>query len=57
MFSLAHQHGNILREGWKNILDALVALFKAKLLGDELVQVRYPEEKEEREREGVNICA
>ena len=39
VFSLAHQHGNILRDSWKNILDALVALFKAKLLPDELVQV------------------
>ena len=39
MFSLAHQHGDILREGWKNILDCLVTLFKAKLLPDELVQV------------------
>ena len=36
VFSLAHQHGNILRNSWKNILDAL---FKAKLLPDELVQV------------------
>ena len=41
VFSLAHQHGNILREGWKNILDALVSLFRAKLLPDELVQVSF----------------
>lgn len=39
MFSLAHQHGDILREGWKNILDCLVTLFKAKLLPDDFVQV------------------
>jgi brefeldin A-resistance guanine nucleotide exchange factor 1 len=32
MFSLAHHHGNILREGWKNILEVLWYLFKAKLL-------------------------
>ena len=38
-FSLAHQHGNNLREGWKNILDSLLTLYKAKLLPDELVQV------------------
>ena len=28
MFSLAHYHGNILREGWKNILEVLWYLFK-----------------------------
>ena len=28
MFSLAHHHGNILREGWKNILEVLWYLFK-----------------------------
>lgn len=39
MFSLAHQHGDILREGWKNILDCLLTLFKAKLLPENLVQV------------------
>ena len=40
MFSLAHQYGDILREGWKNLLDCLLALFKAKLLPDCLVEVR-----------------
>ncbi len=40
MFSLAHRHGDILREGWKNILDCLLTLFKAKLLPDCLVEVR-----------------
>ena len=39
MFSLAQQYGDILREGWKNLLDCLLALFKAKLLPDRLVEV------------------
>ena len=42
-FSLAHRHGDILREGWKNILDCLLTLFKAKLLPDALVQVHFLE--------------
>ena len=40
VFSLAHRHSDILREGWKNILDYLLTLFKAKLLPDCLVEVR-----------------
>lgn len=39
LFMLAHRHGNILREGWKNILDCLVVLYKAKLLPESLVEV------------------
>ncbi len=39
MFSLAQQYGDILREGWKNLLDCLLALFKAKLLPDTMVEV------------------
>ncbi|XP_071953967.1 Golgi-specific brefeldin A-resistance guanine nucleotide exchange factor 1-like isoform X2 [Antedon mediterranea] len=39
MFGLAHRHGDILGEGWKNILDCMLQLFKAKLLPSELVDV------------------
>ena len=39
VFTLAHRHSNILREGWKNLLDCLLALFKAKLLPEGLVEV------------------
>ena len=57
MFSLAHRHGDILREGWKNILDCLLTLFKAKLLPEELVQVRGGrggnKEMRERGKEGA----
>ncbi|XP_055952129.1 Golgi-specific brefeldin A-resistance guanine nucleotide exchange factor 1-like isoform X1 [Argiope bruennichi] len=38
MFRLAHHHGDILREGWKNILDCVLQLFKASLLPKELVE-------------------
>lgn len=39
MFRLAHHHGDILREGWKNILDCVLQLYKASLLPKELVEV------------------
>ena len=39
MFSLAHSYGNILREGWKDLLDCLLALFKARLLPQRMVKV------------------
>ena len=39
MFGLAHRHGDILREGWKNILDCLHQLYRAKLLPKALVEV------------------
>jgi brefeldin A-resistance guanine nucleotide exchange factor 1 len=32
VFQLIHRHGDILREGWKNFVDCLVALFKLQLL-------------------------
>ena len=32
VFGLAHRHGDILREGWKNILDCMLQLHRAKLL-------------------------
>jgi brefeldin A-resistance guanine nucleotide exchange factor 1 len=43
MFSLAHSYGNILREGWKDLLDCLLALFKARLLPEAMVEVRGQE--------------
>ena len=39
MFSLAHHYGNILREGWKNLLDCLLTLFKTKVLPEVLIEV------------------
>ncbi|XP_074647787.1 Golgi-specific brefeldin A-resistance guanine nucleotide exchange factor 1-like isoform X2 [Tubulanus polymorphus] len=39
VFGLAHRHGDILREGWKNILDCLLQLYRAKLLPKILVEV------------------
>lgn len=32
VFSLAHRHGDMLREGWKNILDCMITLYRARLL-------------------------
>ncbi|KAK0051833.1 Golgi-specific brefeldin A-resistance guanine nucleotide exchange factor 1 [Biomphalaria pfeifferi] len=39
VFGLAHRHGDILREGWKNILDCMLQLFRAKLLPKTMVEV------------------
>lgn len=39
MFQLVHSHGDILREGWKNLSDCLLQLYRAKLLPDYLTQV------------------
>ena len=39
VFGLAHRHGDILREGWKNILDCMVQLYRARLLPEVLVEV------------------
>lgn len=39
MFQLVRNHGDILREGWRNVCDCLVQLFKADLLTDSFVQV------------------
>uniref|UniRef100_A0A3Q3LPJ8 Golgi-specific brefeldin A-resistance guanine nucleotide exchange factor 1 n=1 Tax=Mastacembelus armatus TaxID=205130 RepID=A0A3Q3LPJ8_9TELE len=39
VFDLAHQHGNILREGWKNIMDSMLQLFRAELLPKVMVEV------------------
>ncbi|XP_060728411.1 Golgi-specific brefeldin A-resistance guanine nucleotide exchange factor 1 isoform X1 [Tachysurus vachellii] len=38
-FNLAHRHGDILREGWKNIMDAMLQLFRAELLPKSMVEV------------------
>ncbi|XP_072165610.1 Golgi-specific brefeldin A-resistance guanine nucleotide exchange factor 1-like [Diadema setosum] len=38
VFSLAHRHGDILAEGWKNLLDCMLQLFRAKLLPAEMVE-------------------
>lgn len=42
VFDLAHRHGNILREGWKNIMDSMLQLFRAELLPKAMVEVRTP---------------
>ena len=39
VFALAHRHGDILREGWKNILDCMLQLYRAKMLPDILISV------------------
>lgn len=40
LFALAHRHGDILREGWKNIMDCMLQLFKAKMLPKSMVEVQ-----------------
>ncbi|XP_037525238.1 Golgi-specific brefeldin A-resistance guanine nucleotide exchange factor 1 isoform X1 [Rhipicephalus sanguineus] len=37
VFGLAQRHGHILRDGWKNLVDCLLQLYKAKLLPRPLV--------------------
>ncbi|XP_070398322.1 Golgi-specific brefeldin A-resistance guanine nucleotide exchange factor 1 isoform X4 [Nothobranchius furzeri] len=39
VFDLAHRHGNILREGWKNIMESMLQLFRAQLLPKAMVEV------------------
>nr|XP_057912253.1 Golgi-specific brefeldin A-resistance guanine nucleotide exchange factor 1 isoform X2 [Doryrhamphus excisus] len=39
VFDLAHQHGNILREGWKNIMESMLQLFRAELLPKAMLEV------------------
>ncbi|XP_067828505.1 Golgi-specific brefeldin A-resistance guanine nucleotide exchange factor 1 isoform X2 [Heptranchias perlo] len=39
VFNLSHRHGDILREGWKNIMDAMLQLFRAELLPKAMVEV------------------
>eukprot|EP00116_Pleurobrachia_bachei_P008428 sb/3468690/ len=38
MFALAHTHGDILREGWKNILECILQLYKANLMPSSMYQ-------------------
>ncbi|KAK9964695.1 hypothetical protein ABG768_005844 [Culter alburnus] len=54
VFSLAHNHGDILREGWKNIMDSMLQLFRAELLPKSMVEVEDfldPNEKISLQRE------
>ncbi|XP_048060362.1 Golgi-specific brefeldin A-resistance guanine nucleotide exchange factor 1 isoform X2 [Megalobrama amblycephala] len=54
VFSLAHHHGDILREGWKNIMDSMLQLFRAELLPKSMVEVEDfldPNEKISLQRE------
>ncbi|XP_078492936.1 Golgi-specific brefeldin A-resistance guanine nucleotide exchange factor 1 [Ciona intestinalis] len=39
MFHLTHRHGDILREGWRNILDVILPLYRSKLLPAAMVEV------------------
>nr|XP_013013704.1 Golgi-specific brefeldin A-resistance guanine nucleotide exchange factor 1 isoform X11 [Cavia porcellus] len=39
VFHLAHRHGDILREGWKNIMEAMLQLFRTQLLPKAMVEV------------------
>ncbi|CAF2709471.1 unnamed protein product [Rotaria sp. Silwood2] len=39
LFNIAHVHGDILRDGWKNILECIIHLYKANLLPSVLVEV------------------
>lgn len=39
LFQLIHSHGDILRDAWKNILDCLLQLYKAKLLPKAFTEV------------------
>lgn len=41
VFNLAQRHGDILREGWKNILDCMLQLYRAKLLPKSMIEVRW----------------
>jgi golgi-specific brefeldin A-resistance guanine nucleotide exchange factor 1 len=38
VFQLTHNHGDILRDGWKNIFDCIVQLYRAKLLPKVLIE-------------------
>ncbi|CAI5445758.1 unnamed protein product [Caenorhabditis angaria] len=46
LFYLVHENGNILREGWRNLIEVLLQLFRARLLPSDLVEVEdYVDEK------------
>ena len=38
VFQLIHSHGDILRDGWKNLLDVILQLYKCKLLPKVLIE-------------------
>lgn len=38
VFTLAHRHGDIIREGWRNVLDCVLQLYRCKLLPKILVE-------------------
>ena len=40
MFALAHKQGDILREGWQNLLVCILQLLKGKMLPVVLTEVR-----------------
>lgn len=39
VFGLTHRHSDILHDGWRNILDCILQLFRAKLLNEVLTKV------------------
>lgn len=46
LFYLVHENGNILREGWRNLCEVLLQLFRARLLPADLIEVEdYVDEK------------
>ena len=40
VFQLTHSHGDMLRDGWNNILHCVIQLYKAKLLSRILLEVK-----------------
>ncbi|CAD6200037.1 unnamed protein product, partial [Caenorhabditis auriculariae] len=47
LFELLHANGGILREGWRNLLDVLLQMFRARLLPSDLTEVEdFVDEKE-----------
>ena len=38
LFSLTHKYGDILREGWKNMTECLLQLFKCQLLPETMME-------------------
>ncbi|CAB3401302.1 unnamed protein product [Caenorhabditis bovis] len=46
LFYLVHENGNILREGWRNVFEVLLQLFRARLLPADMIEVDdYVDEK------------
>lgn len=38
MFQLVHRHGDILREGWKPVIDCIMQFYRLRILPDELIE-------------------